>query len=167
MRTVSSARNQPLVLSIFKRELTVRQISLSNHELSAPTLTEALADEFRRAVNALPPAHRIEPQENELVESPDVGYVRLQDWAFTQGFALVKESSRPERWVLQCIHHKKETKAWRKTPKEGQKRAWTTSQAMGRPFAWGRLSTCTDVLISRLQVYSVPQLSKEAKQLGN
>ena len=87
-------------------------------ELSAPTVTEALADEFRRAVNALPPAHRIEPQENELVESPDVKYVRLQDWAFTQGFALVKESSRAERWVLQCIHYKKETKDWRKHPKK-------------------------------------------------
>ncbi len=152
MRTVSSARNQPRVLSIFKRELTVRQISLSTMELSAPTVTDTLADEIRRAVNALPPAQRIEPQENELVESPDVGYVHLQDWALTQGFALVKESSRPERWVLQCIHHKKETKNWRKTPKEGRKRDWTTSQAMGRPFAWDRLSTYTDVLISSLQV---------------
>ncbi len=55
-----------------------------------------------------------------MVESPDLGYVPLQDWAFTQGFALVKESSRPKRWVLQCIHHKKETKDWCKTPKEAR-----------------------------------------------
>ena len=87
-------------------------------ELSAPTVTEALADEIRRGVNALPPVHGIEPQENELVESPDVRYVRLQDWAFTQGFALVKKSSRPERWILKCIHHKKETKDWRKHSKK-------------------------------------------------
>ncbi len=102
-----------------------------------------------------------------MVESSDVGYVRLQDWVFTQGFALVKKSSRPERLVLQCIHQKNDTKNWRKIFKEGQKRAWTTSQAMGRPFAWVTLSTYIDVLISRLQVYSVPQISKEAKHLGN
>lgn len=33
-------------------------------------------------------------------------------------FALVKECSRPERCVLRCIHHKAETKDWRKIPKE-------------------------------------------------
>ncbi len=136
-------------------------------ELSGPTVTDALADEIRRAVNALPSASEIEPKENELVESPDIRYVRFQDWAFTQGFALIKESSCPERWVLQCVHHKKKTKDWRKTLKEGRKQAWTTSQAMGRLFAWDRLSKYTDVLISRLQVYSIPQLSKETKQLGN
>ncbi len=42
-------------------------------ELSSPTVTDALADEIRCAVNALPPTHRIEPKENELVESSDVG----------------------------------------------------------------------------------------------
>lgn len=96
------------------------------------TVTEALADEIRHSINALPIAHRAEPQDNEIVESREVGYVRLQDWAFTQGFALVKESSRPERCVLHCIHHKAETKDWHKTPKEDRKRAWTTSQAMGQ-----------------------------------
>lgn len=95
-------------------------------------VTEALADEIRHAINALPIAHRAEPQDNKLVESREVRYVLLQDWAFTQGFALVKESSRPERYVLHCIHHKAETKDWRKTPKEDWKRAWTTSQAMGQ-----------------------------------
>ena len=104
-------------------------------ELSAPTVTDALADEIRRAINALPSASRIEPKKNELVESPDIRYVRFKDWAFTQGFALIKESSRPKRCVLQCIHHKNKTKDWRKTPKEGRKPAWTTSQAIGRLFA--------------------------------
>ena len=32
-------------------------------------------------------------------------YIRLQDWAFVQGFALAKESSRPARWILHYIHH--------------------------------------------------------------
>lgn len=36
-------------------------------KLSAPTVTEALADEIRRAVNALPPAHIIEPQDPRQV----------------------------------------------------------------------------------------------------
>lgn len=64
------------------------------------TVTAALADEIRHAINALPVAHRAGPQDNELVESREVGYVRLRDWAFTQGFGLVKESSHPDRSVL-------------------------------------------------------------------
>lgn len=87
------------------------------------TVTEALADEIRHAINAPPIAHKAEPQDNEVVESREVRYIRFQDWAFIQGFALVKESSRPERFVLHCIHHKAETKDWRKTPKEDRKRA--------------------------------------------
>lgn len=71
---------------------------------STRSTTDTLAADIRRAINALPLAHRSEPLNGELVDNPQDGYARLQDWAFVQGFALVKESSRPERWVLHCIH---------------------------------------------------------------
>ncbi len=85
--------------------------------------TDALAADIRRAINSLPLAHQSEPQNGELVDNPQDGYARLQDWAFVQGFALVKESGRPERWVLHCIHHHDQTKDCRKTEGQERKRA--------------------------------------------
>ena len=73
-------------------------------------MIEEGATDIRRAINALPPAHQMEPQDGELIDNPPDGYIRLQYWAFTQGFALVKESSRPEQWILHCIHHHDKTR---------------------------------------------------------
>lgn len=39
---------------------------------------------------------------------------RLQDWAFVQGFARVKESSRSSRWILHCIHYHDQTRDFQK-----------------------------------------------------
>lgn len=39
------------------------------------TVTAALADEFRHAINALPVAHTVEPHDKEVVESQEVRYV--------------------------------------------------------------------------------------------
>ncbi|MCJ1346320.1 hypothetical protein MMC31_004535 [Peltigera leucophlebia] len=74
-------------------------------ESNSRSITEEVAADIRRAINALPPAHQVEPQDGELVDNPRNGYIQLQDWAFVQGFALVKESSRSDRWILHCIHH--------------------------------------------------------------
>ena len=53
--------------------------------------TNALTADMQRAINVLPPAHRSQPQNGELVDNPQDGYAHLQDWAFVQGFTLVKE----------------------------------------------------------------------------
>lgn len=37
------------------------------------TVTEALADEIRQAINALPVAHRVEPQDKEVVKAGKQG----------------------------------------------------------------------------------------------
>jgi hypothetical protein len=63
-------------------------------ETASETVTTELAAQLAQALAALPPAHRLNPQERELTESREVAYVRLQDWAFTKGFALVKESAK-------------------------------------------------------------------------
>ncbi len=101
-------------------------------ESSSSSVTDALTAEIRRSINALPPAHQIAPTDGEIVDNPQDGYIRLQDWAFTQCFALVKESSRPERVVLHCIHHHEKTRDTRKTEEADLKRAWTTSLSMGK-----------------------------------
>lgn len=54
------------------------------------TVTEALADKLRHALNALPVAHRVEAQENEVAESREVEYVQ---YAFKTG------SLHNVRWV--------------------------------------------------------------------
>lgn len=100
-------------------------------EPNARSITEELATDIQRAINALPPAYQVEPKDGELVDNPRNGYIRLQDWTFTQGFALVKESSRPERWVLQCIHHHDKTRDSRKIEEKDRKRAWTLSTIAG------------------------------------
>ncbi len=89
---------------------------------SIRSTADALATDIRRAINSLPFAHQSEAQNGELVDNPQDGYTRLQGCAFVQGFALVKESSRPERWVLHCIHHHDQTKDCRKTEGQEQKR---------------------------------------------
>lgn len=76
---------------------------------SMRSTTDALTTDIQRAINSLPLAHQSEPQNGELVDNPQDGDARLQDWAFVQGFALVKESSRPER-VLPCTNHHDQTK---------------------------------------------------------
>ena len=93
--------------------------------------TGALAAEIQRAIEVLPASHQIEPQDGELVDDPSDGYIRLQDWGFIQGFALVKASTRAERWVLHCIHHHDTTRNYRKTEEKDRKRAWTSIHAMG------------------------------------
>ena len=95
-------------------------------------MTRALAAEIQRAVDVIPASHRIEPKDGELVDNPGDGYICLQDWASVQGFALVKESSRPDRWVPYCIYHHDATRDYGKSEDKDRKRAWTSSiPAMG------------------------------------
>ena len=84
-------------------------------ETASETVTPELAAQLSAAVAALPPAHRSNPLENEAFESREAAFVHLQDWAFTKGFALVKESAKSKdrqvvRLYLDCVHHKKGTK---------------------------------------------------------
>lgn len=88
---------------------------------STRSKTDTLAADIRRAINALPLAHQSEQLNGELVDNPQDGYARSQDWVFVQGFAQAKESSRAERWVLHCIHNHDQTKDCRKTELRSRK----------------------------------------------
>ena len=63
-------------------------------ESASETVTAKLAAQLAAAVAALPPIHLLAPVEGEPAESKEAAFIRLQDWAFTKGFALVKESSK-------------------------------------------------------------------------
>ena len=102
---------------------------------SVTTVTPVLAAQIQAAIAALPAAHRVAPQEREIVESKDAALLRLQNWAFTQGFALATESTKPKRVVYHCTHHKKETRNTRKTAEADRERVQTQTQARGCQFS--------------------------------
>jgi hypothetical protein len=84
-------------------------------ETASETVTAELVAQLANAIAALPPAHRLNPVEREPVESREAAFVQLQDWAFTKGFALVKESAKTKngqvvQQYVDCVHHKKQTK---------------------------------------------------------
>ena len=71
----------------------------------------SLDQKIGKAKALLPPAHCLPPQEGEGFASWEEGKARLQDYAFTQGFAIVIESFQKTRGVmlLECTrHHRKE-----------------------------------------------------------
>ena len=68
-------------------------------EAASETVTAELAAQLAAAVAALPPAHCLNPVEREPSESREAAFVRLQNWAFTEGFALVTRVSQNEEGI--------------------------------------------------------------------
>jgi hypothetical protein len=98
-------------------------------------LTETLRNDIARAIDALPPEHRERLVQGEEFQTNTDAFDRVQNWAFTQGFAVVRESftnnAKEKRLYIQCIHHKSQTKGWRKTPEEQRVRPNTVAHAKG------------------------------------
>lgn len=71
---------------------------------------------FNKLSLTCPPSHRTLPQRNETFESLDAASLRLQDYAFTQRFALVTEKNykKHSTLVLNCSRHHKDTRNYRK-----------------------------------------------------
>ena len=63
-----------------------------------------------------------------------MGFQRLQDWAFTHGFALAIESATAKGMRLECVHHKRKTKNSRKTSEETPVRVETQTKSRNRQF---------------------------------
>jgi hypothetical protein len=101
---------------------------------SMNTMTPGLATQIEVAVAALPTAHRLAPQEREIVENEEA-FPRLQDWAFTRGFAFAIESAKPGRIVFRCTHHQKRTRNTRRTAEADWERVQKQTQSRGCPFA--------------------------------
>ena len=69
------------------------------------------------------------------MESKEAALQQLRNWAFTQGFALAVESSRADRVVYHCIHHKKKTRNSCKTAEADRQRVQTQTLASGCNFS--------------------------------
>ena len=59
---------------------------------TSETMTAELQAQLNEAVAAVPMAYRHHPSRDEVFESKEAAFVRLQDWAFVHGFAIVKGS---------------------------------------------------------------------------
>ena len=107
------------------------------YNMSASSVTPALLAHIQAAVAAIPETHQLPPVDGEVVEDPDIGRLRLQDWAFVDHFALMttknttgdKSQGRRGQMILQCIHHDKETQNYCKINEENQKQVGTTVKA--------------------------------------
>ena len=101
---------------------------------SSSSVTPSLQAQIDAAIAALPPTHRQPPFKGEIVESQEAGFLRLQDWAFTHGFALAIESATAKRMRLECVHHKKKTKNSQTTPEEARERVETQTKSRNCQF---------------------------------
>ncbi|CAF9942052.1 hypothetical protein IMSHALPRED_003174 [Imshaugia aleurites] len=81
-----------------------------------PYLEEDPHSILQRAIDRIPPSHLLPPSKNETFNTPDDAWTRLQDYAFSQGFAIVTGQcgKADPRKTYKCIHHSAETKNWRK-----------------------------------------------------
>lgn len=81
----------------------------------------SLEQRKQRAKTLFPPTHCLPPQVGEVFSTVEAGKTRLQDYAFTQGFALVQESFQKQRGILllDCSrHHSKERNTRDQTEEE-------------------------------------------------
>lgn len=69
----------------------------------------SLDDRIRQAVELIPPAHCVAPINDEIFSLLEEGKPRLQNYAFTQGFALASTSFQKGKTVLvlDCTRHGK------------------------------------------------------------
>ena len=96
-------------------------------------VSTALQKQIQEAISKIPAAHRAEPTENETTTDKDAGRGRLQDWAFTKGYALATVSNKADRLRLACVHHGEQTRDYRKLGEERKRKGKV--QAKGCKFA--------------------------------
>lgn len=80
------------------------------------TLPNDVRSAFDNAIAALPQEHLRAPLTGDEMNSPEEALRWFQDYAFTQGFAVVTASKSRDRLRVDCIHHGKKTRNTRKLP---------------------------------------------------
>jgi hypothetical protein len=95
------------------------------------SITLELQAQIDRAIEAIPVSHREPPLHGTVVADPAIAFDRIQDWAFINGYAFVKESINDLRCRFECIHHKPDTRNGRKIEERDRKRVSTFVKATG------------------------------------
>ncbi|KAM4063427.1 hypothetical protein HRG_013950 [Hirsutella rhossiliensis] len=104
------------------------------------TLLGDIRSAFDKAVEALPHEHLRAPVTGDEANDPEGALRWFQDYAFTQGFALVTTSKACDRLRVSCIHHGRGTRNTRKlsdTVTEGgdRKKELTYVKAKDCPYS--------------------------------
>ncbi|KAL2043477.1 hypothetical protein N7G274_003784 [Stereocaulon virgatum] len=71
------------------------------------------ANKLQRACRAIAADHKVRPIDGEVFVGKEAGILRIQDYAFTQGFAVVKtheDNSSRKMVTLKCTRHGKKTR---------------------------------------------------------
>jgi hypothetical protein len=69
-------------------------------------VTPELQAQIDTAIAALPAAHQQAPYKGEITDSKEAALQRLQDWAFTHGFAIAIEFGSKNRVRFEYVHYK-------------------------------------------------------------
>ncbi len=95
-----------------------------------------LADRKSRALERIPDDHLIPPYEKEPFATTVDAKDRVQDHAFSQGFAIFIRNHDKTRQIIvfQGTQHRSHTKNWKKTPIGERKRINTKVSANECPF---------------------------------
>jgi hypothetical protein len=64
---------------------------------TSETVTAKLRAQLDAAIAAIPHRHATNPSRDEVFQTKEAAFARLQDWAFIKGFVLVKESSKSKQ----------------------------------------------------------------------
>jgi hypothetical protein len=88
------------------------------------SIIKDVSNAIAKVLATTPPAHLLDPVDDEVYPSAQAGFDRLQDYAFSKGFCVVVESStlaesaKHKNLRLACIHHKIATRNTRKLDNE-------------------------------------------------
>lgn len=98
----------------------------------------------KKVVDSMPAHHLLPPKTGEEFDSIEAAFNRLQDYAFTKGFLIVKYSGNPigterPRQIFACKHHSEHTQNNRNLDDftgEGsnRQRQYTTTSQRGCPY---------------------------------
>ena len=99
---------------------------------------QSVSNKLQRACRAIAARHKLPPEDGETFADQNLGQLRIQDYAFTQGFAVVKtheDNSESRKMVtLQCTRHGKKTRNTRGLTEKERKRHATHVQFLECPY---------------------------------
>ena len=116
--TYQTSLSLPFTAKMDRTDLTVADALKANWRVH-PQCPQHLIDGIQRAVQALPATFFLRPRAGELFDSPVDALRRLNGFALTRGFAVVKTGGSEDSKFLYisfaCIHHGANTRNTRNT----------------------------------------------------
>lgn len=97
----------------------------------------SVPNKLQRACRAIAANHKVQPIDGEIFADRDAGILRIQDFAFTQGFAVVithEDKAVRQMVTLECTRHGKKTRNTRGLSEAERKRHATHTQFLECPY---------------------------------